>query len=62
MSAALGNGAECTEFKEVSADKVIALGLKKTNSFDNFDSRSENRPGSDAPVKFNAERQGGIDL
>jgi hypothetical protein len=72
MSAALCNGAESAEFKEVSEDEIIALDLKKTNSFKNFKSRSENRfyevnlyksdTRSDGPVKLNAERQGGIDL
>ena len=72
MSAALCNGAESAEFKEVSEEEVIALGLKKTNSFKNFKSISEDRfyevnlyksdTGSDGPVKLNTERQRGIDL
>jgi hypothetical protein len=72
ISTALCDEAGSAEFKEVSESEIIALGLKKSNSFKNFKSRSENRfyemnlyqmnPGSNRPVLVNAERPGGIDL
>src|ERR1700692_2675284 len=43
VTAALCDEDESMEFKEVSESKIIALGLKKSNSFKNFKSRSENR-------------------
>jgi hypothetical protein len=71
-SAALCDETGSVEFKEVSEDEVVSLGLAKTNSFKNFKSKTENRfcelnlykrdPGSPRRLPLNPERPGDIDL
>jgi hypothetical protein len=59
VTTALCDEDESIEFKEVSESKIIALSLKKSNSFKNFESQSENHFYKVNTYMENARSKGG---